>query len=156
MLDAEEWKLNPRSSLWSLYREKGLGRTPFIHLCWCWPIWATNSCGRGTEKTWGCLFTYLTTCAVYLGVTPSPDTNDFIMVLSQFIFRGDRWKRDQLCSRQQRVKRGHYTLEWRRDCTAFAAKESATCRPQYVRSMRHLVHWDKDEAPEECRWRRAS
>lgn len=43
--------------------------------------------GRGTAKRWGCLFTCLTTRAVYLEVTPSLETDDFIMVLRQFISR---------------------------------------------------------------------
>ena len=43
--------------------------------------------GRGTVKRWGCLFTCLTTCAVYLEVTPSLEADDFIMILLQFISR---------------------------------------------------------------------
>ena len=43
--------------------------------------------GRGTAKRWGCLFTCLTTRAVYLEVTPSLEADDFIMVLRQFISR---------------------------------------------------------------------
>ena len=43
--------------------------------------------GRGTAKRWGCLFTWLTTRAVHLEVTPSLETDDFIMVLRQFISR---------------------------------------------------------------------
>ena len=43
--------------------------------------------GRGTTKRWGCLFTCLTTRAVYLKVAPSLETDDFIMVLCQFISR---------------------------------------------------------------------
>jgi len=43
--------------------------------------------GRGTAKRWGCLFTSLTTRAVYLEVTPSLETDDFIMILRQFISR---------------------------------------------------------------------
>ena len=43
--------------------------------------------GRGTAKRWGCLFTCLTTRAVYLKVTPSLETDDFIMVLCQFVSR---------------------------------------------------------------------
>ena len=42
---------------------------------------------RGTAKRWGCLFTCLTTRAVYLEVTPSLEADDFIMVLRQFISR---------------------------------------------------------------------
>ena len=42
--------------------------------------------GRRTAKRWGCLFTCLTTRAD-LEVTPSLKTDDFIMVLRQFIFR---------------------------------------------------------------------
>ena len=34
--------------------------------------------GRGTSKRWGCLFTCLITRAVYLKVTPSLETDDFI------------------------------------------------------------------------------
>jgi len=41
--------------------------------------------GCRTAKRWGRLFTCLTTCAVYLEVTPSLVTDDFIMVLCQFI-----------------------------------------------------------------------
>ena len=43
--------------------------------------------GRGTAKRWVCLFTCLTTCAVYLEVTPSLEADDFIMILRQFISR---------------------------------------------------------------------
>ena len=43
--------------------------------------------GRGTAKRWGCLFTCLTTHAVYLEVTPSLEAGDFIMILRQFISR---------------------------------------------------------------------
>ena len=43
--------------------------------------------GRRTVKRWGCLFTCLTTCAVYLEVTPSLETDDFITALCQFISR---------------------------------------------------------------------
>ena len=43
--------------------------------------------GRGTAKRWGCLFTCLTTRAVYLDATPSLETDDFIMILRQFISR---------------------------------------------------------------------
>ena len=43
--------------------------------------------GRGTAKRWGCLFTCLTTRAVYLEVVPSLSTDDFIMVLRQFVAR---------------------------------------------------------------------
>ena len=41
--------------------------------------------GRGTAKRWGCLFTCLATRAVYLDATPSLETDDFIMILRQFI-----------------------------------------------------------------------
>ena len=41
----------------------------------------------GTAKRWGCLFTCLTTRAVYLDATPSLETDDFIMILRQFISR---------------------------------------------------------------------
>ena len=43
--------------------------------------------GRGTAKRWGCLFTCLNTRAVHLEVVPSLSTDDFIMVLRQFIGR---------------------------------------------------------------------
>ena len=43
--------------------------------------------GRGTVKRWGCLFTCLTTRAVYLEVVPSLEADDFIMVLRQFVSR---------------------------------------------------------------------
>ena len=43
--------------------------------------------GRGTAKRWGCLFTCVTTRAVYLEVTPSLEADDFIMILPQFISR---------------------------------------------------------------------
>ena len=42
---------------------------------------------RGTAKRWACLFTCLTTRAVYLDATPSLETDDFIMTLRQFISR---------------------------------------------------------------------
>jgi len=41
--------------------------------------------GRGAAKRWGCLFTCLTTRAVYLEVTPSLEADDFVMILRQFI-----------------------------------------------------------------------
>ena len=44
--------------------------------------------GRGTTKRWGCLFTCLTTRAMYLDATPSLETDNFIMILRQFISRG--------------------------------------------------------------------
>ena len=50
-----------------------------------WPL--TVKWGCGTMKRWGCPFTCLTTRAVYLEVTPSLETDDFIMVLRQFISR---------------------------------------------------------------------
>ena len=43
--------------------------------------------GHGTAKRWGCLFTCLTTRAMYLDATPSLETDDFIMILRQFISR---------------------------------------------------------------------
>ena len=50
----------------------------FTGVDWCW---------RGTAKRWGCLFTCLITRAVYLDATPSLETDDFIMILRQFISR---------------------------------------------------------------------
>ena len=47
----------------------------------------TVKLGLGTAKRWGCLFTCLTTRAVYLEVTPSLEADDFILVLRQFISR---------------------------------------------------------------------
>ena len=47
----------------------------------------TVTWGRGTAKRWGWLFTCLTTRAVYLAMTPSLETDDFTMVLRQFISR---------------------------------------------------------------------
>jgi hypothetical protein len=41
----------------------------------------------GTAKRWGCLFTCLTTRAVYLDIVPSLSTQDFILLLRQFISR---------------------------------------------------------------------
>ena len=43
--------------------------------------------GRGSAKGWGCLFTCLTTRAVFLELVPSLDTDDFIMALQQFVSR---------------------------------------------------------------------
>ena len=43
--------------------------------------------GRGTAKRWRHLFTCLTTRSVYLDATPSLETDDFIMILCQFISR---------------------------------------------------------------------
>jgi hypothetical protein len=43
--------------------------------------------GRSTAKRWGCLFTCLTTRSVFLEVTQSLSTDDFIMVLRQFVCR---------------------------------------------------------------------
>ena len=43
--------------------------------------------GRGTSKRWRCLFTCLTTRAVYLDATLSLETDDLIMILRQFISR---------------------------------------------------------------------
>ena len=43
--------------------------------------------GRGTAKRWGSLFTCLATHAVCLDATPSLETDDFIMILRQFISR---------------------------------------------------------------------
>ena len=37
--------------------------------------------GRGSTKRWGCLFTCLTTQAVFLELVPSFETDDFIMAL---------------------------------------------------------------------------
>ena len=41
--------------------------------------------GRGSAKRWGCLFTCLTTRAVFLELVPTLETDDFIMALRQFI-----------------------------------------------------------------------
>ena len=41
--------------------------------------------GRGSAKHWGCLFTCLTTRAVFLELVPSLETDDFIMALWQFV-----------------------------------------------------------------------
>ena len=41
--------------------------------------------GRGSAKRWGCLFTCLTTRAVFLELVPSVETDDFIMALRQFV-----------------------------------------------------------------------
>ena len=43
--------------------------------------------GRGVAKRWGCLITCLTTHAVFLEVAPSLQTDDFILLLRQFINR---------------------------------------------------------------------
>jgi hypothetical protein len=43
--------------------------------------------GRSTTKRWGCLFTCLNTRAVYIEVAQSLSTDDFILVLRQFISR---------------------------------------------------------------------
>ena len=43
--------------------------------------------GRGTAKRWVCLFTCLTTRAVYFDGMPSLETDDFIMILRQLIGR---------------------------------------------------------------------
>jgi len=43
--------------------------------------------GRSTKKYWGCIFTCLTTRAVYLDILPSLGTDDFILLLRQFISR---------------------------------------------------------------------
>jgi len=43
--------------------------------------------GRGTVKRWGVLFTCMTTRAVFLEVAPSLSTDDFILVLRQFVCR---------------------------------------------------------------------
>ncbi|XP_022801565.1 uncharacterized protein LOC111339226 [Stylophora pistillata] len=39
--------------------------------------------GRGSAKRWGCLFSCLTTRAVFLELVPSLETDDFIMALRQ-------------------------------------------------------------------------
>jgi len=43
--------------------------------------------GRNSAKRWGCLFTCLTTRAVFLELVLSLETDDFIMVLRQFVSR---------------------------------------------------------------------
>jgi hypothetical protein len=43
--------------------------------------------GRGVAKGWGCLITCLATRAVFLEVAPSLQTDDFILLLRQFISR---------------------------------------------------------------------
>jgi len=43
--------------------------------------------GRGSAKRWGCLFTCLTTRAIFLELVPSLETDDFIMALRQFVNR---------------------------------------------------------------------
>ena len=43
--------------------------------------------GRGSAKRWGCLFTCLTTRAVFLELEPTLETDDFIMALRQFVSR---------------------------------------------------------------------
>ena len=43
--------------------------------------------GRGSAKRWGCLFTCLTTRAVFLELVPSLETDDFIMAFRQFVSR---------------------------------------------------------------------
>ena len=43
--------------------------------------------GRGSAKRRGCLFTCLTTRAVFLELVPSLETDDFIMALRQFVSR---------------------------------------------------------------------
>ena len=43
--------------------------------------------GRGSAKRWGCLFTCLTTRAVFLELVPSLETDDFMMALRQFVSR---------------------------------------------------------------------
>ena len=43
--------------------------------------------GRGSANGWGCLFTCLTTRAVFLELVPSLETDDFIMALQQFVSR---------------------------------------------------------------------
>ncbi|KAL9961073.1 hypothetical protein ACROYT_G029954 [Oculina patagonica] len=43
--------------------------------------------GRGLAKRWGCIFTCLSTRAVFLELVPSLKTDDFIMALRQFISR---------------------------------------------------------------------
>ena len=43
--------------------------------------------GRKNLKRWGCIFTCLTTRAVYLDIAPSLQMDDFILLLRQFICR---------------------------------------------------------------------
>ena len=43
--------------------------------------------GRRSAKRWECLFPCLMTCAVHLDATPSLETDDFIMILRQFVSR---------------------------------------------------------------------
>ena len=77
--------LNPWSSLWGRYPEAYHPPFIFTSVDLFGPL--TVKWGRGTAKRWGCLFTCLTTRAVHLEVTPSLETDHFIMVLRQFISR---------------------------------------------------------------------
>ena len=75
--------------------------------------------GRGTAKRWACLFTCLTTRAVYLDATPPLETDDFIMILRQFISRlvppkeiwSDRGTNFEGASRELRESIAHWNEE---------------------------------------------
>ena len=78
-------------------REQLMGPLPRARLEACYPPFSytgvdlfgslTVKWGHGTAKRWGCLFTCLTTRAVYLEVTLSLEADDFIMILRLFVSR---------------------------------------------------------------------